>query len=170
MIKEIKKSWLGITFPIILLIFVVFIAIWLYWYNYFFELKNQKLETRISYKNEEINKIKEDKNIQVYSLILDNKKTLDKLENNSDISKFIDGLIYIKNNYYLRLEWFNYSNWTVTTKATVDSERVWNAYVVVSSFIKKYRKDEKAIFDLSFIPKIVWNSDIFFNLKLEVKK
>lgn len=168
--KEIiKNKWLSITAPVILLILVLLSTIWLYWYNYVVEWKNEKLDIRISEKETEITKIKEDKNIQVFALISDNDRVLKKLESYSQITKFIEWLTYIEDNYGLILEWFNYSNWIITTKAITNPDKIGNAYIATSSFIEKYRKDKNAIFKLPFISKVVWNSDMSFNLKLEVK-
>ena len=168
--KEIiKNKWLSITAPVILLILVLLSTIWLYWYNYVVEWKNEKLDIRISEKETEITKIKEDKNIQVFALISDNNRVLKKLESYSQITKFIEWLTYIEDNYGLVLEWFNYSNWIITTKAKTNPEKVSNAYIATSSFIEEYRKDKNVKFKLPFISKVVWNSDMSFNLKLEVK-
>ena len=168
--KEIiKNKWLPITAPVILLILVILSTVWLYWYNYIVEWKNEKLDTRISEKEAEIIKIKKDKNIQVFALISDNEKVLKKLESYSQITKLIEWLTYIEDNYSLNLEWFNYSNWVITTKAKTNPEKVSNAYIATSSFIKEYRKDKNAIFKLPFISKVSWNDNMSFNLKLEVK-
>jgi len=158
-----------INFPIIFLVFVILSTIWLYWYNFYIESDNQKIETRISEKKTEINKIKEDKNIQVYALISDNKKTLNKLESYSQITRFMNSLTYIEDNYSLILEWFNYSNWIITTKASTNPEKVSNAYVATYSFIEKYRNEKDVDFKLPYISKVIWNSQMSFNLKLEVK-
>ena len=166
-----KTSSKKINFPIIFLVFILLSTVLLYWYNFYIESDNEKIQTRISEKEVEINKIKDDKNIQVYALISDNKKTLNKLELYSDITNIMKGLTYIKNNHFLILNWFNYSNWVVTTKALTDPEKVSNAYVTTYSFIEKYRKDKdpEAIFKLPYISKVIWNSQMAFNLKLEVK-
>ncbi len=167
--KNIKV--LKINFAIIFTILVALATISIYWYNIYLEWKNKDLDNNISEKEARINVIKEDKNIQIYALIQDNAKILKKLKSHSQITKFISWMTYIEENYNLILEWFNYSNWIISTKARTNPEKVSNAYITTSSFIEKYRKDknEQAIFKLPFISKVVWNSDISFNLKLEVK-
>ena len=166
-----KKVWWKINFALILLILVLLLTIWLYWYNSYIESDNKKIEDRITDKNKEIEKIKKDKNIQIYALIRKNERTLTKLENYSDITKIMNAMSYIEDNYYLTLDWFNYSNWVLNTRAltTMNND---NAYNVVSKFISRYRKDKSkwAIFNLPFISRVVWNEQIKFNLTLKVKE
>jgi len=168
-IPKSKSNSKGINFPLIFLIFILLATIWLYWYNFYIERDNSIIESRISEKELEIEKIKKDKNIQVYALISENKKILDKLESYSQITVIMNHLTYIKDNYNLILEWFSYSNWVVNTKATTDSKRVWKAYSATAYFIDNYRKDKDALFGLPFISKITWHTQISFNLKLKVK-
>lgn len=164
-----KLNSFKINWAFILLFIVILITIWLYWYNRYIESKNNIISDRIKTKEVEINDIKKDKNIQVYSLIIDNRKVLNKLESYSQITKFINWLTEIEDNYNLILDWFNYSNWIITTKARTNPDKISSPYIAVSDFIEEYRKDKKAKFKLPFIWKVIWNSEIAFNLKLEVK-
>lgn len=164
-----KLNFFKISPALIFLIIIILITIWLYWYNKYIEWKNNIVSDRITAEKNKINDIKQDKNIQVYSLINDNKKVLNKLEAYSQITSFINWLKEIEDNYNLILDWFNYSNWVVTTKAITNPEKVSSPYIAVSDFIEKYRKNEKSKFKLPFISKFSWNSGMAFNLKLEVK-
>ncbi|MDQ7009172.1 MAG: hypothetical protein Q9M94_02680 [Candidatus Gracilibacteria bacterium] len=172
MIETVKKK--GNSFKInpalILLIIVILITVGLYGYNTYIEGENKIITERIGERQTKIDNIKKDKNIQVYALITDNKKILDKLESYSQITRFINSVTYIEDNYDLILDGFSYSNGIVTTKAVTNPEKVSNAYIAVSDFIEKYRKDKKSDFKLPFISKVVGNGDMAFNLKLEVKE
>lgn len=164
-----KLNSFKINWALILLFIVILATIWLYWYNKYIEWENKNISDRISKKEAEIKNIKKDKNIQVYSLIINNKKVLNKLEAYSQITDFINGLTDIENNYNLILNWFNYSNWIITTTAMTNPERVSTPYKTVSLFIRDYRKDKNSKFKLPFISKVAWTSNMLFNLKLEVK-
>lgn len=169
--KTIEKSQ-KINLPMIFLILIIILTIWIYWYNTYLESQNNDLDKKISDKQIEIDKIKKDKNIKVFALIQDNKKTLDKLEAYSQITKLINWMTYIQDNYDLILDWFSYSNWIITTKAYTDPNKMSNPYETTSHFIQAYRidKNPNAIFNLPYISRVSWIENMTFNLKLEVKQ
>jgi len=162
---ENKKNFFGL--PFILFIFVVILTLGMYFYNSHLESQNKKLDNKIKSLDENISLINKDPNILVYNLINKNKSTLDKLEAYSNIKKFVSHMNAMQRVYSLRFEWFNYSNWIITTK--VETKNVNIAYRTVSKFIENYRKNKKAIFDLDYINRVVWNDKMAFIMHLKVK-
>jgi len=93
----------------ILLAFAIASTILIYSYNMYIEEKNSRLSMNIAETKVKITKIQEDPNLQVYKLLTDNKKTIDKLESQSQVTTFIKRMDSIENKYFLNFGGFTYS-------------------------------------------------------------
>lgn len=151
------------------LVLTLIITVWLFFYNHSIEGKITKLWTEISEYDTSIAKLQEDKSIQVYNLLLENKKVIASLEKKSKVKDFIYHLRSLEIPFWLTFKWFNYSNWNVTMQAVVPFDSNILASNRVSMFVKDYRADKKALFDLDFISTFNWFDSITFWVNLKLK-
>lgn len=155
-----------------LFLVVLFITIWAFIYNMMLKNDISKIENDISKIDVSLEELKKDKDIQVASLLVKNKKIIEKLEKNSDITKYINHLNTLSRKYGVKFSWFNLAENKVSTKALVNTR--WNifAYKNVKNFIKDYRNPEMEndqIFKLGFVNSFEWNDSIRFDVNFEIK-
>ncbi len=75
----------------------------------YIEGENSRLSMNIDETKVKITKIQEDPNLQIYKLLTDNKKTIEKLESQSQVTTFINRMDTIENKYLLNFGGFSYS-------------------------------------------------------------
>lgn len=158
-----------LKFWYIFLFISVLIVSWLSGFNYILESKISGLEEKIGQYDLSIKEKQKDKNIQVYNLLKENKKVIEDLGKKSQINKFIYHLRETQNTYGVSFKWFNYSNWVVTSTAFIPFNTDMTAANRVSYFIKNYREDKAALFDLDFINTFNWFDSMTFNVSLKLK-
>lgn len=172
--KIIKNTKNPYIVSISFLLFILVITLWLYFYNSSLKQSNFKTQSIINEYKNSIESYKQDKQLIVYSLLESNSKTIEKLEYNSKITNFLDHLDYIKQLYDINFIWFNL-NWNIiSTSILIKSDDYNNiehklAYQKLINFISSYRKDEKSLFDLDFINRIIWYDEMKLNVNFNIK-
>ncbi len=168
---EIKKKKVSFPIvPVVLFVIVLLSTIWLYVYNTILTWEIEEENGELTKVETSIKELKKDKTLQVVSLIEANKRILTKMEENSNITKYIDHLANVWRRYSISFKWFNMSNWKITTKATSKNKttRIL-AYMNVKNFIEKYRKEDSALFELDFINSFEWSDKMTFPVSFTIK-
>ena len=155
--------------PLVFLWVVLALSIILFLFNFSLDYSTKDLNKKIIERTNDINVLKNDPKIQVYSLIEANKSTIINLEKRSTITKYINHLQAISKKYDIIFEDFAISWWSVNVKATINSSDKWIAYVKTRDFIKNYRVTEGALFKLDFINSIEWMDSMKFNVVFNIK-
>ena len=168
--KKINSFYLAIWF----LVFTIVLTWWLYFYNLSIINNNNDLSNDIKEKENSINTLKQDKEIIAYSLYKANKSSIEKLEDYSRLSLYINHLRKLSRKYHIYFKWFKFSNWNLTTQAIASSDEYDINYKKVSKFIKEYRenKDLSALFDLNLVKTVVAKNDRVddvFDLNFDLK-
>lgn len=171
LIKNYKRSY---YWSIAFLALVIIITLWLFFYNNNLVSKHEKLNDEITQKTNELKKDLENPKIQLYKIINRNKEILDRLENNSKVTKFIDHLNYIEDIYDINFSWFSLNSSIIWTEAIIITDEYTDidyklAYQKFTNFVSKYRADENALFELEFINRISWQDELKFNLNFIIK-
>lgn len=154
---------------IVFLICIVVFTFLLYFYNNILDREINDIKTKISLREQEINDLEKDKEIQIYALLDKNQEIVKKLSKISQVTKFINHLDETSEVYNLTFKWFNLSNWKLKTIWLWENDDNWIAYKKISSFIKRYRNDNNTLFNLWFINWIKWIDSIKFNLDFDIK-
>lgn len=165
-----KKSSLS-TWPIAFLLIVILATAWVAFYNHTLDKENNKILSDIRNREANIKELNSDPRIQIYSLLEANSFAFKELEKRNKITEYIKHLEWISNIYWMEFDWFNFSDWKVTTSARVNSTDDWAiAYEKTVRFIRNYRSSESALFNLNFISSIDWWADSMrFNLDFDLK-
>lgn len=163
-----KKDWLWL-FAWWLLTVSILLLIWLSVSNYLIWDKIDLLDEENKKIDNSIRALKENRSIQAYILDETNKKVIDELTKKSQITKYINHLRDIQNEYGVVFKWFNYSNWSITSQAVAYFSSDSLAPSRVSHFIKNYRTKSWALFDLWFINSFNWADSINFNVNFKLK-
>jgi len=168
--RKIDSNYLSIWF----LIFSIVLTGALYFYNMSLQSNIKDLQTSIETKENSINNLEKQAKIFASSLYDYNKFTINKMEDYSKISMYINHLWNISRKYNIDFKWFKYSNWKLNTEAIASSDSVGINYKKVVKFIKEYRenKDLSALFDLGLVKSVVSkneNVDDIFQISLELK-
>lgn len=159
--------------PTIFLATVIVFTIVLFWYNKYLESKNNWISESITDIENKLSNLREDKEIQVYELLDIHRSKMNILEKNSNIVTYMDHLSDLSKRYKISFKWFSMTNWDL--KTDIEARRLWSiktdpAYIKVKDFIKLYREDKEALFDLDFINSFEWMDNIKFSVNLKVKK
>lgn len=159
--------------PAIFLATVIVFTIVLFWYNKYLESKNNWISESITDIENKLSNLREDKEIQVYELLDIHRSKMNILEKNSNIVTYMDHLSDLSKRYKISFKWFSMTNWDL--KTDIEARRLWSiktdpAYIKVKDFIKLYREDKEALFDLDFINSFEWMDNIKFSVNLKVKK
>jgi hypothetical protein len=159
------------TSSIVFLLIVIFITVSLFFYNYYLDKKNNKILWNINSRELAIEELNSDPKIQVYSLLESNYIAFIELEKRNKITTYINHLKELSRLYLLKFEWFNFSDWKLSTKVlseTSSINKLW--YNKTVDFIREYRESEKSLFNLEFINSIQWNLDEHnYNITLSLK-
>lgn len=157
------------VWAIIFLLSVLVLTLGLYFYNSSLEKGISKIQVEISDSKSQIAILESNPEMQVYWLIKANKKTLEAFEKNNKITQYISHLKEIGIKYKVNFEWFNFSDWVLKTNAIIESNNESIAYNLTKDFIKWYREDPKALFDLGFIKSFKWMDSIKFSVSMNIK-
>jgi len=136
------------TFSTMFLWLVILLTIWLYSYNFYLEWKNNELKDECSAKQKLVAEKKQQKKLKIYSLYTMNKANIDKLEKYSKIKLYINHLESITNKYNIIFKWFSYFNWEIKTIAYSVSDAKSIDYQKTVKFLREYKKDSKALFNI----------------------
>ncbi|MDD3144873.1 MAG: hypothetical protein PHV23_02060 [Candidatus Gracilibacteria bacterium] len=140
--------------PLIFLGFVLVVSLGLFLFNWRLDYTNSQLDQKISERESDIKILEADPKIQVYSLVEANKSTIVGLEKRSMITKYINHIKSISKKYDVNFEGFTISNGDINTVSLVSSTDKGLAYAKTRDFIKNYRLDDKALFNLEFVSSI----------------
>ncbi|MDD3301945.1 MAG: hypothetical protein PHN31_00175 [Candidatus Gracilibacteria bacterium] len=147
----------------------ILLAVGIFLLTTYYDKKVDKLQGEISTYENSINVKKENKEIQVYSLLQENKKVIDLMDKKSKIKVLVDHVRSIESVYGIKLSGFNYNNgllsFGVVAPFSVDSY----ASDRVSNFIKSYREDKNALFTLDFINSFTGFDSMNFSISLKLK-
>lgn len=156
---------------LVIFIIVIILNVWLYFYNWFLEKNNLELETKNLEIEKNINTLLNDPKVSLYTMLENNKQFLDKYKNNSKITEFIANLRLLSKIYKITFEWFNYSDWKISSKALVQDDSISLASKKIDNFLKNFRKWTKKdnYFNLWFVNSFDWQKNITFNVSLETK-
>lgn len=155
--------------PLIFLWIVLLLSLGLFLYNFKLDKNISDLNSKISQRNIDIETLKNDPKVQVYSLIQNNINTIYILEKRSKITEYIKHLNSISKKYDVNFEWFNLSQWVLSIQAIINSSEKWIAYIKARDFIKNYRLEENALFDLWFINSVEGSDFLKFNVEFSIK-
>ena len=164
---KIKKG--NFTFSISFLSIVILLTASIFFYNSFLEKKQKAMQVEIKNLDSAISEIQSNKDLQIYNLLALNKKSIDLLKKNSQITRFINHLKVISSKYDLSFKGFNYSSPSLTTSVEISSDEKGLAYLRASNFIKSYRQTPEALFELDFINSISGHDRMSFDLRFLVK-
>lgn len=145
------------------------IVIWLFSFNLYLEKNIESTKQKIIWYENSIKEKQSNKAVQAYTIINQNKTLLDELEKKSQINKFIYHLRELQNTYSISFKWFNYSNWIITTSVYVPFNSDMTAANRTAFFIKSYREDKNALFNLEFINTFNWYDSMTFNTNFKIK-
>lgn len=165
---SITKSKNSFFWSIAFFTLVVLLTLSLFIYNVVLVNQNAALETKISESNQTILSIENDDAFKVFSLIEANKETLQGLISRSNVTKYMNHMQNIMDKYGLSFRWFWISGLNLKTSISTTSDTKL-AYKKVVSFIKDYRNDKDALFNLNFINKVSWYNDMKIDLNFEIK-
>ncbi len=152
------------------LVFVLFISIWLFFYNNYLDKKNSDINSRIESIESNISEIEKDPKVELYSLLKINSWLIAELEKRNNVTEYINHLYSIWNVYGLKFDWFSFADWKIISTATSESTQDgWIAYNKTTEFISDYRTSENAKFDLNFIESFEWMDTMKFNVNFDLK-
>ena len=164
-----KKTNSSLISSIGFLAIVVLSSIALNFYNNSLLVEIEKIKTNIISIEKNINDINKDKNLQIASLLELNASIIDSFELMNNVTTYIIHMNNIATKYNLEFNWFNLSNWKITTNVKAISDKEWIAFQKIRDFIKKYRTDSKSLFDLDFVNNIEWMDEIKFTANFKIK-
>ncbi len=164
-----KKSGLGHLPSLVFLILVVIFTLTLYFYNNYLVKEIEKVNINISSIESNISEVEKEKSLQVYSLLELNKGYIKEYELMNKVTRYINHMNVIQAKYGLKFTNFNLSNWEIATNVEVVSDDKGIAYQKARDFIKGYRNDDKALFNLDFINGVEWMDNIKFSIIFTIK-
>ena len=164
-----KKTSSSYMTSLVFLIIVIVSTVGLNYYNNSLITEVESIKNSINTIDDNIAEVEKDKNLQIYSLLELNKWVIESYEKMNNITKYINHMNIISRVYDLEFTGFNLSNWVLSTNIEIMSDDNWIAYVKTKDFIKKYRNDAKALFDLSFINSVEWMDIMKFKVDFKIK-
>lgn len=164
--KKSKSFYYAVGF----LLFVILVTWALYAYNMMIVGGNTDLDTNITRLESSIKKLQDDEWVKAYSLYSANKNTFDKLSSASEVPSFVKEVKKTLTKYWLELSGFNYANGVVSVKVISESDTRSKSYEKIVKFLKNYRLEEKAIFDLESISWVTGQTKMNFTVNFVLKK
>lgn len=167
--KNDSKAYKSMKVSIVMFVLVLLFSIWLYFYNSNIVSKNTSLQTQITSLEDEVKKLNEDEKVKLYTLIVSNKVYLERYKYLSNVPEFINNLREISKNYKVNFEWFSYSDWQISSNASLQDDALSLASVKTKNFLEYFRKKDDNIFSLWFVSSFNWQDNINFWVKFKVK-
>jgi len=169
-----NKSNKSIIVSLIIFTVVILITWTLAYSNSILNAKNAKVQDKILTIENEIEEIKKDKMIQIYSLVEERKELLELKEKYNKIPAYVKELRSIWDDYGLSFKDFSYREGSITTKATAqfwndESNIAGTAAWKIKTMLSEYRKNDEKIFDIEFVESFTWNTEIKFTMNLNLK-
>ena len=151
------------------LIIVILLTIAMNFYNNSIKNDIENIKSEISVIESSIKDVEKDKKIQIYSLLELNANVIDAYKKNNKITRYINHMNVIQAKYDLVFKWFTFSNWELSTSVEIISDNKAIAYQKTRDFLRDYRRDKKALFDLDFVNQITWMDDMKFKVNFKIK-
>lgn len=181
----------GVYFSIFLLLVIIFSTIWFYYQNTNILEENTKyLKEKIIEQEKDLENLKKNNNLKVFSLLKSNMSNFRIKEKYSNIPVLINKIEDLWKEYDINFKTFSYSNWKINLKAesrqrSIDdnpSEKIvkfiWDFRTKIeydNSFENSDKKAKEKIiepkikdFNLDFIKTFSWESKIDFNMILKI--
>ncbi|QFR38761.1 hypothetical protein A9Q91_00820 [Candidatus Gracilibacteria bacterium 28_42_T64] len=169
--KVVKKATNPYFSSLLFLVLVLVLTGAITFYNSILEKETLELRAQTQLYDQNIAEIEKEKKIQIFALLQANKKTMNSLEGRSQITKIINHIDFIQEKYHIRLIGFNLSSGKLETKALVESNETGIAYQKVGHFVKEYRKDSEALFELGFVDHVSGGENSMkFNVSFSLKQ
>jgi hypothetical protein len=161
----------GLTWPIFFLIFVILISAGLFAYDKYLQKQKADFDIQILGLQQTIGELNAKPEIQIYSLLYNNKGVIDELDKRSKITTYIKHLksLSSEGKYWVKFEWFNLAEGKINSTAIIESIDNKTAYEKARDFIRNYRTDSWALLDLEFINLVEWNDTIRFDVNFKIK-
>ncbi len=163
--KKQKKNFTSIIF----LIVVVVSTLLLHFYNSSIETSIEKIKMEISSYDSNIKEVEKDKKIQIFTLLELNDNVIRGYKLMNKIPKYINHLRYIETKYSVKFTGFSFNNLELSSRIEIISDDKAIAYQKTRDFLKNYRKDPEALFNLWFVNQIEWMDKMKFSVKFKVK-
>lgn len=165
-------------------VFVLLLTAILAWYNLFLSKENNTLLWDIESNKKIISQLKKNKEVQVATLLSENRSILEKMEKDNNIVAYINHVRSLERAYSVKFHGFSFGNWKLQSELKFESQK-WEeitamntsqwikkqaiAYQEVVRFIRDYRANKESIFDLSFVAWIEGNDNISFPVSFILK-
>ncbi len=163
--KKQKKNFTSIIF----LVVVIIATALLHFYNSTLSTDIEKIKMNISSYNSNIREVQKDKKIQIYTLLELNDNVIRSYKLMNKIPKYINHLKDIETIYGVKFSWFNLNNMKLNSKIKVISDDKAIAYQKTRDFLKKYRNDPNALFNLEFVNQFEWMDNMQFKVEFTIK-
>jgi hypothetical protein len=138
-------------------------------YNNSIQKDIEKLKNNISWFETSIKEVESDKKLQIYSLLELNSSVIKSYKSMNNITRYINHMNVIQAKYDLLFKWFTLNNWELFTNIEIVSDDKAIAYQKTRDFLKNYRTDSKALFDLQFVNTIEWMDNMKFKWYFKIK-
>lgn len=159
-----QKKSRSIYYALGFLILVILATGGLYFYNWHLQKSIGALEIQVYERENAIDNLRQDKNIEVYYIYNLNKKTFDSIYEGSQISSFVKHAMSTMIGYDLTFDGFNYNTNTITLNATAETNERSLAYTKVAKFLNEYNKNEKSLFVLQPVENFTGQDNIKFSV------
>lgn len=164
-----KKSKSPYFASIFFFVFTIFATLGLWFYNEKLIDNIAQIDAKMSQIETNMNELSQDSSLEIFSLLQANKKMIDTMRTRSKVSTYMKHLKSIGSLYDLELRGFEFSWSHITTNAFIRSDDNGIAYQKLVKFIQNYRENENALFELWFIPRVLWYDDMKLNLNFKIK-
>lgn len=168
-INYIESKKKNLVLPISFLLFVIFISVGLFTYNKYLQKQKVDFDAETFKVQQIIEELNNKPEIQVYSLLENNKGVIKELEKRSQVTTYLRHLNSLENNYWVKFEWFNLMEGKINSTAIIESTNEKPAYEKTRDFVRNYRTDTWALLDLEFINLIEWNDTMKFDVNFKIK-
>lgn len=162
------------VFPSVFLGIVILLSLGFFITNITFEKSINSLQEEISQMQNNIDAIKRDntkKDFQVYDSLSYYYSNFKKMEQNNRVVEYIDHLNKVWRQKSLSFSGFSMNNWEIKSNVSVRATSLSkHPYERISDFIKEYRNDPEALFDLNFIKSFDWMDEMKFAVDFKIKE
>jgi len=163
--KKTQTFYLALWF----LIFTLCATWGLYYYGNTLWEKIDENAANINQLETAISKIQEKEKVQIFSTYAQNETIFSDLSEKSKIPSMINHLIRIFNIQDIQYRWFNYSDGRAEVALSIETNDAWYAYEKVTKFLKTYRENEEARFDVAQISEFTWYDRMNFTADFILK-
>lgn len=168
--KNDKKTNKLFLLSLWLLAGVVLITLGMFVYNMTLTSSIWSLGEEITQKETQIRTLKQNPQIQLYTLVQSNKGYLDKMRHLSNIPEILKKVRSLESQFRVQFWDISYSNWELSSSITVWWWTQKMVAEIAAKFIGHFRWDSQDdMFELGFINSVSGNSQLNFWVKLKMK-